>query len=357
MNVESIQIEKVKHSIEQSFKKQVQKDKKIKSAFLLVHSESKGIHLHVTDGLLDSKQPVYMASVGKLFTSVMISLLNEKEELHFNDNIINYLEPDLTEKLHHFDGKDYSNQIKIKHLLNHTSGLSDHFRPLLKKLLQEPNFSMSPEEAITWTKKHTKPLFPPGNGFKYTDTNYHLLGLIIEKITKMPFHEALKNYIYEPLQMKNSSMLHYSKPLDKQTQDLADFYIDTNNLANYKGYASIDYAGGGLVSTGEDLLKYMKALTSYQLVKKETLDVMMNDNAKYGLGIDYGYGIMQFKTVPLLMPKIFNCWGHAGATGSYMFYHPKLDSYVIGTFNNFSYETKAVRFMLIKVINQLAKIK
>ncbi|MBR7250003.1 serine hydrolase, partial [Klebsiella variicola] len=77
---------------------------------------------------------------------------------------------------------------------------------------------------------------------------------------------------------------------------------------------------------GEDLLKIMKALVSYQLVKKETLEMMMNDKAKYGVGIDYGYGIMQFKTVPLLMPKIFNVWGHAGATGAYMFYHPKMDT-------------------------------
>ncbi|MBS4205863.1 hypothetical protein [Lederbergia citrea] len=45
----------------------------------------------------------------------------------------------------------------------------------------------------------------------------------------------------------------------------------------------------------------------------------MGDKAKYGVGIDYGYGIMQFKTVPLLTPKLFNVWGHAGGTGAYMF--------------------------------------
>ncbi|GAE29403.1 hypothetical protein [Halalkalibacter hemicellulosilyticus] len=82
---------------------------------------------------------------------------------------------------------------------------------------------------------------------------------------------------------------------------------------------------------------------------------MLKDKAKYGVGIDYGYGVMQFKHVPLLMPKKFTVWGHAGATGAYMFYHEKLDTYLIGTFNGFSYETKAVRFMLMKVIHQLAK--
>ncbi|WP_269431715.1 serine hydrolase [Bacillus sp. JCM 19034] len=176
-------------------------------------------------------------------------------------------------------------------------------------------------------------------------------------MTGTPFHEALKQYIYEPLQMLNSSMLHYSKPLDPTTEDLADFYADHNKLNQYQGYASLDYSGGGVVSTGEDLLKFMRALTAYQLVKQETLEKMMKDKVKYELGIDYGYGVMQFKHVPLLMPKKFTIWGHAGATGAFMFYQPTLDAYMIGTFNDFSYEKKAVRFMLMKVISQLAKYK
>ncbi len=71
-------------------------------------------------------------------------------------------------------------------------------------------------------------------------------------------------------------------------------------------------------------------LVSYPLVKKETLEKMMNDKVRYGVGIDYGYGIMQFKTVPILMPIVFNVWGHAGARGAYLFYHPEMDTYLIG---------------------------
>lgn len=48
--------------------------------------------------------------------------------------------------------------------------------------------------------------------------------------------------------------------------------------------------------------------------------------------------------------------GHAGATGAYMFYHPVMDAYFVGTLNDFSYEEKGVRFMLMKVISQLAKL-
>ena len=66
--------------------------------------------------------------------------------------------------------------------------------------------------------------------------------------------------------------------------------------------------------------------------------------------------LCSLKQYPLLMPKTFNVWGHAGTTGAYLFYHPKLDTYLIGTFHDFSYERKGVRFMLIKVVNQLIKI-
>lgn len=350
------QNENVMNTIKKSLIKQVQKDKNLKSAFLLVHSERNDIHLHITEGSMKLKQPAYMASVGKIFTSVLISMLYEQGEVSFEDRMVKYLDQDLVKHLHVYKGIDYTNDIKIKHLLNQTSGLYDNFRPLLNKVLDDPNFTISPQEAIIWAKTHQKPYFPPGKGFKYTDTNYHLLGLIIEKLTGIPFNEAMKRYIYRPLGMMNSSVLHFSNPLDKDTQNLADFYVNKTNITNHKGYAGIDYAGGGVVSTGEDLLKFMKALVSYQLVRKETLDKMMNDKAKYGVGIDYGYGIMKFKTIPLLMPKIFNVWGHAGATGAYLFYHPEMDTYLIGTFNDFSYERKGVKFMLIKVIIQLKKI-
>ncbi|WP_026674016.1 serine hydrolase domain-containing protein [Alkalihalobacterium bogoriense] len=350
------QKEKIVNTMEKSFRKQVQKDENIKSACLLVHSDTHNIHLNVNEGLEDPNQPVYMASVGKIFTSVITSMLYEQKELSFEDPLTDYLDEALVNDLHVYKGINYTNEIKIKHLLNHTSGLSDNFRPLLEKVLDDPNYKISPEEAITWTKQHTPPHSGPGTNFLYTDTNYHLLGLIIEKITNLPFHEVLNHYIFKPLAMQQSSMLQYSQPVNKNTKKVAPFYCEKTNLADHEGYGGIDYAGGGVVSTGEDLLLFMKALTSYQLIKKETLEIMMKDKVKYGLGIDYGYGIMQFKPVPLLMPKKFSVWGHAGATGAYMFYHPKLKAYVIGTFNDFSYERKGVRFMLLNVINNLAKL-
>ncbi len=345
--------------IEDMFRKQVRKDSKVKNAYLLVHSEKLNLHMNIAEGATGNitanpQQPNYMASVGKLFTSTIVSILHEKGELSFDDRISNFLDEEILKGLHIYKGKDYTNDIKIKHLLQQTSGLYDYFWPLIDKLLDEKEFNTSPREAINWGKNNLKPYCPPGEKTKYTDTNYHLLGLIIENITGKPFHEVLKDYIFLPLGMENASMLHYSDPIKEYSYPIAHFSINGTIVNELKDFAELDYAGGGVVATNEDLLKFMKALVAGQIVSKDTLEKMKNDANNLYFGIDYGYGIWQFRTIPVLMPQKYNCWGCVGVTGAFMFYHPELDAYLIGNFNDVSYKSKGLRFML-KVIKELAK--
>lgn len=130
--------------------------------------------------------------------------------------------------------------------------------------------------------------------------------------------------------------------------------MDGKILNDYKGFAGIDYAGGSVVATNEDLLKFMKALVAGEIVSKNTLEKMKNDSTKLYFGIDYGYSIWQFKTIPVLLPEKYNCWGGFGATGAFTFYHPGLDTYLIGNFNDLSYMRKGLKFMK-KVIKKLLK--
>ena len=344
-------------SIEALFRKQVKRDARIKNAFLLVHSDKTGLHLNISEGpgnngKPDPRQPNYMASVGKLFTSVIVGILHEKGVLSFDDRIGNYLDAGLMEGLHVFKGKDYSSEIQIRHLLNQTSGLPDNFYPLFDKLLADHSFDISPREAVIWAKKNLSPRAAPGQRSYYTDTNYHLLGLIIEKVRGEPFHCALKKLIFDPLGMKHSYMLHCSEPETVSPYPEAGFYIDQTRLNEIKGFAGIDYAGGGVVAPMEDMLLFMKALTACQLVSKETLEKMKSDKARLNPGYDYGYGIWQLRTIPLLVPAKYKSWGVLGATGAFMFYHPELDAYIIGNFNHIAWQRKCVRFMF-KVMDKL----
>lgn len=108
--------------IESLFRKQVKSDPKVRNAYLLVHSERIGLHINVCEGAGDGgtptpEQPNYMASVGKLFTSVVVSKLHERGELSFEDPIGSYLDSALMDGLHVYKGKDYSSKIQIRHLL------------------------------------------------------------------------------------------------------------------------------------------------------------------------------------------------------------------------------------------------
>jgi D-alanyl-D-alanine carboxypeptidase len=110
---------------------------------------------------------------------------------------------------------------------------------------------------------------------------------------------------------------------------------------------------GGITATMDDLLKFIKALVAGQLVSSETFDRMLNDDVPMGfptIGFNYGYSIWKFRPVPLLLPKKLICWGCVGVTGAFMFYHPTTETIMIGSFNDMAYRSKALNFMIKKVV-------
>ena len=89
----------------------------------------------------------------------------------------------------------------------------------------------------------------------------------------------------------------------------------------------------------------MTSCLGNRLVSAETLERMKSDKARLNPGYDYGYAIWQLRTIPLLVPAKYRSWGVLGATGAFMFYHPELDAYLIGSFNHIAWQRKCVRFM------------
>ena len=356
--------ESVLKKIKNHFKNQVIKGKKDRSTFLLVHSEKLNIDLNLIDGKVNNiqanfEQPYHLASVGKLFTATLISILYEQGKLNYEDKISKYLDEDLIKNLHVYKGIDYSNKITIKNLLMQTSGLNDVFYHLFEKMQKDSSYKPTTKEAIIWGKENLKPISKPNENFFYTDTNYYLLGFIIESITKKKFHEAIHESILNPLKMKYTYLYGFSNPEIKTKKPLADLYINNLSLTSLKGIHQIDYAGGSICAPPNDYLKFIKALVEGKLIRKETLNKMINDDILMGfpmIGFRYGYSTWKPITIPLLMPKKYYCWGCVGVTGAYMFYHPFTKSYIIGTFNDFSYQRKALQFMITKIIKELLKI-
>lgn len=353
----------LQEKIESKFRQQVQNDKKVKNAYLLVHSEKLGIDINIAEGKTggiqaNPKQANHLASVGKLFTATVIGMLHEKGLLDFDDRIVKYLDKDVTRGLHVYKGKDYSGDISIRHLLMQTSGLNDVFYHLWKKILNDPAFRTTPKEAIIWGKENLKPVAVPGEKHFYTDTNYYLLGLIIEKITNKAFHEVMHEFIFDPLGMRHAYVHGFSRPQADSDYPTAKLYIKGYDLLTIEGIHQIDYAGGSVIAPLSEYLVFMKALTNQLIIKGETLKRMIMDDIWMGfptVGFRYGYSVWKPVTIPLILPSRYNCWGCVGVTGAFMFYHPLTESYIIGTFNDFSYRGKALEFMVKKVIKELIK--
>jgi D-alanyl-D-alanine carboxypeptidase len=352
-----------KFIIKNHFDKIVNNDKKIKNAYLLVHSNKLNIHLNLAEGKTGQfkaniNQPVHLASVGKLFTATIISILHEKGKLEFDDKICKFLDYELMNGLHIYRNKDYSSDISIKHLLMQTSGLNDVFFHLLSKISKDSSFNPTTREAVFWGKENLKTVAIPGKKHFYTDTNYYLLGFIIESITKKPFHKVVHELIFNALKMDNSYLYGFSKPKVELKYPLANLFLDGINLKFVEGINEIDYAGGSICAPLDEYLLFFKKLVEGNIIKKETLNKMINDDIYMGFptfGFRYGYSIWKTTTIPILMPKKYFCFGCVGATGAFMFYHPNTKSYIIGSFNDSSYKGKALQFMISKIIKELLK--
>lgn len=266
--------EKIKSKLENM----VMKRKDLEHALLLIHSDTLNIHWKFAAGVTghDQKQihvnnPYYIASIGKTFTSIIIARLFERGMIHFDDPISKFLPSETLKGLFVFNGNDYSNKVLVKHLLNHTSGVADFYedKPIKGKsmkdlVIEEPQRFWRPEDTIAYTRENQSTYSIPGKRFHYSDTGYNLIGKIIEEVTNKSLHENLQIEIFHPLGMTNSYVLFYSEPIEKSPYEIADIRIGKHEVSTYKSL-SIDWAGGGFVSTLEDLLLFHKALINNTL--------------------------------------------------------------------------------------------
>lgn len=304
-------------------------------------------------------KPFYTASIGKTFTATAIGMLVDQGKINFEDPIAKYLSPELMEGLHILDGMDYGDSIRVSHLLQHTSGIPDYLgEPLddspgmLDLIVTEPNRFWEPEELIAFSKDHFKPTFAPGTDYFYTDTEYVLLGLIIENIGEMKLHEFLLEHIFIPLKMEHTYLNLRSKPI-QPTAQMAEMYAGTHEISTIKSL-SADWAGGAIVSTGNDLISFQIALREGDLLSAETFKEMQKW-IKETKGMSYGYGLrkISFKQLFPILPN-WEVIGHSGMNGTSMYYCPDLDMYLVGTLNQLEGSKDAVMLM-VKVLMECKK--
>lgn len=343
--------ELVNNQIEERFIKRLQKDRSIKNAFLLVNNDELTVHVNLNYGDTSyPNQPYYLASIGKVFTSVIIGRLCEKKQLEYEAKIVDVLDKEVIAGLHTYKGVDYTSTITVRQLLNHTSGIGDYFedkpkqgKSMLTKILEDPYHSYSPLEVIRWSSENIRPVFKPDTGFHYSDTGYHVLGLIIEKIYGLPLYQVMEQEIFAPLKMHSTFLASQNNNAINENL-ICDVYWSDKNVKDYSIFKD-DFAGGGIVTTSNDLLIFFKALIHLEIINESTLRNLMQWS-KYSspkfFGIEYGLGLMNLKSTPLLFPKKYCSFGHLGSIGSFMFYNPYSQTYILGSLNRFNAHRKSM---------------
>ena len=290
-------------SIEKLIQTQLEKQSFVGSSIAVMHrgkivfAKGYGVSSLKTGKKVDTETIFDVGSVTKQFTAAAILLLAENGKLSVADKVSKYY-PELT-------GAD---QITLLDLMNHTAGYQDYAAldyPDRKSLAP-----VTPEKIIH--AYATRPLdFAPGTNWSYSNTNYMILGRIIERVSGESLRDFFARRIFKPLAMRNTFYPPHAN--------------DKRLAAGYTSFALSDpeavvadakwaFAAGGLLSTATDLMKWSLALMDGKILKPESLK-LMTEARRLADGSDSGYGCGLFVSIDA---SGVESWEHGGATSGFL---------------------------------------
>jgi CubicO group peptidase (beta-lactamase class C family) len=232
---------------------------------------------HITDMV----QTMYrLGSVTKQFTAMAILMLQDQGKLHVADHVCLYV-PNCPQ--------DWQ-AITLKHLLTHSSGIPDYTN--FSDFVPTWTLPATPEELVARFKDQSL-LFTPGSVFRYSNSNYVLLGYIIERLSGQSYASFLQQHIFGPLNMQHSGYDTRYPPLPLHA---TGYYGDYSRPDAYD--MSVLYAAGALYSSVEDLYTWDQALATTRLVSQQALNDMFalhipcppSGSGGCLLSTDQGYG-------------------------------------------------------------------
>ncbi|GAB3892074.1 hypothetical protein GCM10028803_04530 [Larkinella knui] len=241
-----------------------------------------------------------IGSLTKQFTALLIMQLKEQGKLDLHHKITHYLP---------WYPKEIGDQITIHHLLTHSSGLINYTNQAAA--IDDINtHAYSPDEIAR--KYCVSPLeFEPGTQFRYCNTGYFLLGVIIETLTRKRYVDVLRENILQPAGMTHSGMDSPEAILTNRAEGYS-YTFDGFAHASYINPATATFSAGGMYSTVGDLSLWQKALSEDKLVTKENKAIMFTPNRG-----NYGYGFY-INRLPSGQPgQVTTVIGHNGSISGF----------------------------------------
>ena len=333
-------------------------DKSIANKYLFGISlcvRQKGETWQGSSGNFLEEEPFFIASTTKLFISSLVFKLREKGKLDFEDSIAKFLAKDVIHHLHRHRGNDYSEKITVANLLGHTSGLPDYFqnrpssgRSLESRLTGGEDLYWDFRQVLEWSKA-MKPKFPPSQKGRahYSDTNFQLLGRILENLYELDLGQVIQSEICAGLGMKNTYL--YTDITDRRPKEL---YFKSKPLHIPKAMTSFG-PDGGMVSTAGEMMTFLTAFMTGQLFPVSYLSEI-KDWKRIFFPLESGMGIHRFKTPWFFSPfrRMPEMIGHSGLSGAFAFHVPREDIYLTGTVNQIHNPGNSFRLM-VQMMNEL----
>src|SRR5579884_4068372 len=200
-----------------------------------------------------------LASVTKQFTAMAVMLLVHDGKLRYEERL-NYIFPEFPK---------YGEQIRIRHLLTHTSGLQD-YEDLMDEQRWNPAIQISDQQVLGLLEHATGTKFAPGTQWSYSNSGYVLLGLIVAKASGKPFDDFLRERIFEPLGMNRTVAYVQGK---NRVEHRAYGYSFENGAwrDTDQSPTSATLGDGGVYSSVTDLAKWFRALDENKLLSAEEM--------------------------------------------------------------------------------------
>ena len=224
--------------------------------------------------LANPKTIYRIASISKSITAVAIMQLYEKGKIDLDADVRKYIP--------YFPKKKW--KFTIRQLLSHTAGIRNYH----DNEFDSKDYYRSTRDAVNCILND--PLeFEPGTKYLYTTLGYNLLAAVIENVTKIPFTDYLKKYIFEPAGM-TSTLPEYHKDIIRNRAHGYEKNIYRKFENAPLSDLSLKFAGGGLISNTEDMLKFASCLINGKLIRNSTLDIMTSP-VKLKNGQELGYSL------------------------------------------------------------------
>ncbi len=230
-------------------------------------------------------QPYHVFRIGSItkeFTACAILKLMEEGKLSLQDTITKYIE----------DSPPYWHHITIEHLLTHTCGISGFSKAFEEEFGKKDH---TPKEMIDSIKNEPMD-FAPGEKYYYANSQYHILGYIIEKVSGKTYEAYIEENLFQPLGMKNS---YYEKDAEIIINRASGYQEGLTGYENDSYFSTSNYfSEGALLSTVEDLSTWHYAVADGKVLSKESLEkaltpFILNNGKATESGYGWSFGNIQ----------------------------------------------------------------